>query len=82
MSIRRIFIITSSSINNTITNLLWISKFNFQNNDIFIVLNFEKYSKKEIIPIKQCYKNNLNNNYTLFIDSQNIFSKIINFLIL
>ena len=67
-----IYIITNSSLNNTISNTLWL-KHNKSENNFYIILNFQKYNKKEISYINKIYRKNIaSKNYFLL----NYWSKI------
>lgn len=77
-----LYLITNSSINNSISNMLWISNKRYKINDRFIIINFEKYSKNNFILFKKLYKYKIGNNNILFINLNNIFLKIFYFIYL
>tara|TARA_Y100000589_G_scaffold298072_1_gene306340 strand:+ start:2777 stop:3916 length:1140 start_codon:yes stop_codon:yes gene_type:complete len=67
-----IYLITNSSLNNTISNTLWL-KNNKTENNFYIILNFQKYNKKDISYINKIYRKNISSdNYYLF----NFWSKL------
>ena len=49
---KNIYVITNSSLNNTISNLLWIRRIT-PNNALFIILNFENYKYEELLYLKK-----------------------------
>nr|WP_075488237.1 polysialyltransferase family glycosyltransferase [Prochlorococcus marinus] len=62
---KNIYVITNSSLNNTISNLLWIRRIT-PNNALFIILNFENYKYEELLYLKKIYeKSIIKNNFFL-----------------
>ena len=67
-----IYLITNSSLNNTISNTLWL-KHNKSEKNFYIILNFQKYNKKEISYLNKIYRKNIaSDNYYLI----NYWSKL------
>ncbi len=76
-----IYIITNSSLNNTISNTLWL-KHNKSENNFYIILNFQKYNKKEISYINKIYRKNIASKNYFLLNSWSKMQKITRFLYL
>lgn len=72
---RDIYLITNSSLSNTISNTLWLNR-NKSEENIYVILNFQKYNKKELCYINKIYKKTISSNNYYLLNLWNNFQKI------
>lgn len=75
---KEIYLVTNSSLSNTIANTLWLKR-NKSEKNIFIVLNFQKYNKKEICYLNKIYRKNISKDYYYLVNISSNLKKLTHF---